>query len=487
MSRTLCLASLLCAQGAADDSCKNEPGDLQVPTPSTNIEFWTTDASFNQGTSSEYPRQDGDFSQVRKPSYVWDDCETAKGPVYDQNTFMTWFPHAIKCTWDQAQAIDKYTSIKEWWSGEGISDHYDGQDISTALSGYTGYSEAGYSWTKATLSQVYSLIEFSGACGSPDRSDLSRVPSDSRKFIDNTSFEIPYGDTHTSTTDPPRWIDGQIWGDDNVQNSMQMYDSTGQLRRQDDSAFGVNFLDGRIKAYPKIQPKTQKVAVKAVMFVENNEASQRYITKISLKVDGDTATDSRTGLMWEVDDSQQPMSWQDALKRCAALSTGGYSDWRLPSVKELQTLVDYNTAVITATDRSRITDIKVFADGLRGTKVLVNGNLPGDSEDETYYGYYWSATTHFDTDPGHPDRAAYIPFGPALGFFSPPGAPQGQLTDVHGAGAQRSDSKSSSDVPGGASWNSDGSYYYMGPQGDVLRPGNNLARCTRTAVTAVIV
>jgi hypothetical protein len=41
------------------------------------------------------------------------------------------------------------------------------------------------------------------------------------------------------------------------------------------------------------------------------------------------------------------MSWQAALTYATSLKTGGYSDWRLPNIKELQTLTDYNLTVAT--------------------------------------------------------------------------------------------------------------------------------------------
>jgi len=352
--------------------------------------------------------------------------------------------------------------------------------------GYSGYSSTTYKWAKATLGQVYSLIDFTGACGNEPPSS-STPPDDSKMFINTTMFEVPYGDNYTSSQTNPRWIDGQVWGDENVQGSMQMYDSTGQLQHQDASVFGVNFPDGRIKSYPKTDHDTSSDQIKQVMFVVNNTYSQRYVTKSDFKAGDSTVTDARTSLEWERNDSQQGMTWEAALQRCAQLTMDGHSDWRLPSVKELQTIVRYDTPVITSTTRSRITDLNVHDPAFHATKVLVNGTLPVGGSDETYYGYYWSATTHFDFAADNPGQAAYIPFGSALGFFTGPGGSTGQLTDVHGAGAQRSDPKSVDGVPHGALWNSDGSYYYFGPQGDVIRPGNNLVRCVRTAALSAAI
>ena len=51
-----------------------------------------------------------------------------------------------------------------------------------------------------------------------------------------------------------------------------------------------------------------------------------------------TVTDSSTGLMWQ--QSHSRTTWQDALSYCEGLSLAGYSDWRLPDVKELESIAD---------------------------------------------------------------------------------------------------------------------------------------------------
>ncbi len=57
-----------------------------------------------------------------------------------------------------------------------------------------------------------------------------------------------------------------------------------------------------------------------------------------------TVTDTDTGLMWAQVPSSA-MTWANALNYAEGLSLGGYSDWRLPNVKELQSLVDLPRAI----------------------------------------------------------------------------------------------------------------------------------------------
>jgi hypothetical protein len=54
-----------------------------------------------------------------------------------------------------------------------------------------------------------------------------------------------------------------------------------------------------------------------------------------------TVSDLCTGLMWQKTMPGQYV-WQDALKYCENLSLAGYTDWRLPNIKELQSIVDYS-------------------------------------------------------------------------------------------------------------------------------------------------
>ena len=53
-------------------------------------------------------------------------------------------------------------------------------------------------------------------------------------------------------------------------------------------------------------------------------------------------TDNTTGLVWQDDEEAKTVTknWEDAKAYCQALTLGGYSDWRLPTIRELKTIVD---------------------------------------------------------------------------------------------------------------------------------------------------
>ena len=72
--------------------------------------------------------------------------------------------------------------------------------------------------------------------------------------------------------------------------------------------------------------KKSKIFEPAVNFTDNGDG---------------TVTDNTTGLMWQKQDDGVRRTWDQALEYCKGLSLGGHSDWRLPTVKELQSIVDY--------------------------------------------------------------------------------------------------------------------------------------------------
>ena len=55
--------------------------------------------------------------------------------------------------------------------------------------------------------------------------------------------------------------------------------------------------------------------------------------------------DNVTGLMWQKATATGTYTWQQAVDYCNNLSLGGYTDWYLPTIRELSTLVDSSIAL----------------------------------------------------------------------------------------------------------------------------------------------
>ena len=72
-----------------------------------------------------------------------------------------------------------------------------------------------------------------------------------------------------------------------------------------------------------------------------------------------TVTDLDTGLMW----SQSPsgtLAWSNALAYAENLTAAGYSDWRVPNVKELQSLLDVTRAAASSTTTAPCLNRQLF-------------------------------------------------------------------------------------------------------------------------------
>jgi hypothetical protein len=62
----------------------------------------------------------------------------------------------------------------------------------------------------------------------------------------------------------------------------------------------------------------------------------------SYKANGDgTVSDLVTGLVWTQDPGEK-MTYDEAVKNASKCRIGGYSDWRLPTIKELYSLISFN-------------------------------------------------------------------------------------------------------------------------------------------------
>ena len=63
---------------------------------------------------------------------------------------------------------------------------------------------------------------------------------------------------------------------------------------------------------------------------------------VRLALASDVLIDNKTGLMWQDNSAAKykMKDWQGALAFCEELHLAGHDDWRLPTVKELETVID---------------------------------------------------------------------------------------------------------------------------------------------------
>jgi len=324
--------------------------------------------------------QDASYSG-NQPSYI----DNGDGTITDNNTGLIWEKDmGSKITFEAAAT----------------------KATSSTLGNYSD-------WRVPTIKELYSLILFSGKVKGEVAIDF---------FIDTDYFNQPLGTASIGE----REIDAQTW-------SSTEY--VGLTMNADETVFGVNFVDGRIKGYPKYKPNTGATNTMYFRMVRGNTDYGK--NKFNNNSDH-TISDLATGLMWQQADDGIARDWEESLAYAEELVLGNESDWRLPNAKELQSIVDYTRSPQT-TNSPAINPI------FETTEINdPDGNIG-------QYPFFWTSTTHLDGANPYAS-AVYIAFGEGQGEMN------STLMDVHGAGCQRSDPKSGNinDYP-----------QFFGPQGDV--------------------
>lgn len=409
MMKTLMMTCLLGAAALANAADLTYPivdtGQIRCYNNTTEIAYPQADSAFF-GQDAQY--------QGNQPAYR----DNGNGTVTDLNTGLMWTQDpGSKQTWARARAGASRCRVG------GCHD-----------------------WRLPTIKELYSLILFSGT----DPNPMSRSTSHERPYIATDYFQFRYGNPQSGE----RVIDAQF-------ATSTKYRST--TMHGNETMFGVNFADGRIKGYPvgrRSSPSGRSEKTYFVLYVRGNPD----YGKNQLVDNGDgTITDHATGLIWMKVDSgalkagkDGAMDWQQALAFAEDLDYGGHTDWRLPNAKELHSIVEY----------ARCPDVTHSAALDPIFEVTSIKNEAGKND----FPYYWTSTTHASLS--RASAGVYIAFGRALGLMQDRRTGGKTCLDVHGAGAQRSDIKSGnrSRIPQG-----------RGPQGDVMRTYNHV-RCVRGGV-----
>lgn len=343
----------------ATDNEQTTPAVTFVLTDTGQDKFYDADGTeISAPTEGEtYYGEDAQFTGIES-SYQ----DNGDGTVTDLNTGLMW---------QQTPDFERHN-------------YYDAFEYveSLTIGGYTD-------WRLPTIKELYSLLYSNGELDPTNTSG-------SQAYLDDTYFDFEYDQNIPYA--------GQYW-------SSTKYVKGGLQTESIEGAFGFNFADGHIKAYETglYFDGTSGVQdpgcyVRAVRGEENVYGVNDFVDN------GDgTVTDKATGLMWQQEDDGNTYDWVEALAMAYNSELAGYTDWRLPNTKELQSIVDYEKTTFPAID-------------------------------ETYFSctnsdsWFWTSTTQGDFK----YTGCYIAFGKA---WSKENSSATEYYDWHGAGAQRSDPK----------------------------------------------
>ena len=283
-----------CLAGPVPDTgqtkCYNDAGN-EITCPQPGEAFYGQDGSYTINPPS-YTKLDATGNALPDSAASW-------VTVRDNVTGLIWEVKAnmdgIKDDTNPSDADNTYT----WYDPNPATnggdagtpgDGTDTLDFITALNtaNFSGYSD----WRLPTIKELHSIVAY-------DRYQ----PSIDTAYFPNTPGASP--DYYSATT--------------------YTYIPGGRVARVFD------FFHGRGTAYYK----SEGHYVRAV----RGGASQN---NFSDNGDG-TVTDASTGLMWQQANTSYGYTWAEALDYCEGLELAGYTDWRLPTIKELFSIADLSS------------------------------------------------------------------------------------------------------------------------------------------------
>jgi hypothetical protein len=98
------------------------------------------------------------------------------------------------------------------------------------------------------------------------------------------------------------------------------------------SGWHLGFIDGHFMGYPRGGYKTTRC-------VRADNMGGYFLPDYTVNGDG-TVTENVARLMWVQETKSGLLDWEEALQYCEDLQLAGHSDWKLPSNKEMTSIVD---------------------------------------------------------------------------------------------------------------------------------------------------
>jgi hypothetical protein len=349
LSITLSLILIFALVGCTKTETTREDASLEnITTEDTDAESISSDLTYpivdtNQGLL--YTLETVDAISEGQAFYGQDAQYTGNTPSYTDNGDGTISDHVTELMWTQ----DLSMASMSW---EAAVEYC--KNLETG-----GYDD----WRLPTVKELWSLRDF--AQGWP--------------WIDTDYFTLV--SDGTDSRQQHSWSSNQYLVEDEYQNEQVV----------GDPSFIVNDWTGHIKA------------MSGDRFVRAVRGNTEYGVNDFVDNGDSTVTDNATGLMWSQDDSGEGMTWEEALAYAEASEYAGYDDWRLPNIKELQSIADYSgvfpamdSSVFNLTELTNIMNQVDYPFYWSSTSNPVEGS---DGEVETGTVYAWALAAGYNTDP----------------------------------------------------------------------------------------
>ena len=275
--------------------CYGVSGNVIV-CPSPGQPLYGQDANFSinpvsytklDGSGNALPDSATSWSMVKDniTGLIWEN-KTDDGTIHDKDNVYTWY-----------NPSDPYPGTPG--VGTDSKDFIDALNIANFGGNNT--------WRLPTIMELSTIVSFNF----PDPG-----PTINNKFFSDTNGSFYWSSTNFASGMDSAWGVYFSYGDNYSLNK----GSFGSIRAVHSSrSESLGYSD-----YLPISPDAANVIDDH--YIDNND---------------DTVTDTDSGLMWQ-QRSEVATSWEQALLYCNDLSLAGYTDWRLPTQKELQSIVDYS-------------------------------------------------------------------------------------------------------------------------------------------------
>ena len=313
--------------------CYND--SVEIPCPSPGQDYYGQDGNYTMNPPS-YTKLDSNGNALLDSATSW-------AMVKDNVTGLIW---EVKTNKDEIQnyndphdADNTYTwyDSKPATNGGYAGTSGDGTDTEDFIKQLNDSNFGGHSdWRIPTIKELAYLV---------DRSIPYPGPTIDAAYFPNTAASWYWSSTTSADDTGAAWVVDFYYGHDGY-GGKNYYDYVRAVRGGQSGTFD-NLVIGS--------------------FDSVNQVMQSTLPEFGFTDNGDgTVTDSSTGLMWQQETADSPMTWNEALAYCEGLNLCGHSDWRLPNINDLRSLIDYSRSNPTI-------DISYFPD--------------------TAVSWYWSSTT----------------------------------------------------------------------------------------------